>query len=285
MKVRIAACSALLLAAPGVIAAPGQVQVAFKIESEKFVSGLQAQVTDVEKTVAGHLAAQLQAPFPLIEWLNATPADAPAAVLTARLVQEGASVPLIQIVWSARVGDKDFTMPEIDPIKLYGPNKLIRPYRDADRLATDVQNALTAWIRTDTVERSVHDQFVTQVPLAVSVEFDTPRQAIVIPLLWERAKVRDDSVFLLEFTRPAPTERVVVRLTPPAPRLGDPPGATECAADACTEGVVSVAKDAVWSKCVQLLLGAERPPLIVTVREYKQDPHAGGVRNGTTVSP
>lgn len=51
MKVRIAACSALLLAAPVAIAAPGQVQVAFKIESEKFITGLEAKVTDVERVV------------------------------------------------------------------------------------------------------------------------------------------------------------------------------------------------------------------------------------------
>ncbi len=287
MKVRIAACSALLLAAPAVLAAPGQVQVTFKVQSEKFVNGLAGGVTDVEKQVAEHLATQLRAPFPLIEWLGTAAADAPAAVFSGTLVQQGAPVPMIQIVWNASVDGTAFTMPQLDPITLYDSRTLVRPYRNAGELTDDIDDALAAWIRTDTVEKSLHDQFVTQVPLANRVDLDAARQAIVIPLPWERAKVRDDSVFILEFVRPAPAEKVVLRLTPPSQRLIDPAlGATECAAAACTEGVASVANDAIWSRCVQALLDANAPPLLVTVREYKQDPHAGAIRpNGTSVSP
>lgn len=290
MNLRILGCSALVLAACAAHAAPGQVQVTFKIESAKFVGGLKdgpGGVGAVEQTLADHLATQLRAPFPLIEWLSTAPADAPAAVFAAKLVQQGTPIPTIQIVWSGNIGGSEFTMTPLAVITLYDSRNTERPYRNAAQLVDDVDKKLVEWSVADPVIRDLHDQFVTQVPLADRVDLDAQRQAIVIPLPWDRAKVHDDSVFQLEFVRTAPTEKVALRLAAPSQRLIDPAlGATECAAASCTEGIASVANDAIWSKCVQVLLGANPPPLLVTVRNYKRDPHGGAIRpNGTSVTP
>lgn len=286
MNDRIGWFGALLLAAGLAQAAPGQVQVTFTIASDKFQKGLKGAVGGVEADLATRLAAHLQTPFPLIDWVGAVPADAPAAKFVATLAQDDLPIPNIQVRWSARIGDTDIPMPQLDAITVYQFRAIERPYRNPGQLTKEIDAALAAWIRTDAVEQNLHDQFVTHVPLATRIDFDTQRQAIVIPLQWQRAKLGDESVFRLEFVRAAPIGNFKVKLSGVSERLSEPlAGNTQCIVSSCTEGGTPVANDA-WNTCVKILLDANPPPLSVSVEKYRFDANPGLTgAHGTVVSP
>jgi hypothetical protein len=275
-----------LFAAAAVQAAPGQVQVTVTIESDKFKRGLKDKLAPAEKELSSTLAKHLRDRFPLIDWLPEEPPAPAAARFSATLSQDALPVPNIRIVFAGRIGASAIAMPQVDPITLYQFKALERPYADPEQLIRDVDSALETWVRTDIVEDNLHDQFVTLVPLANSLEVDAERRAVVIPLAWQRAKLGEESVFRLEFIPDEATGNVAIKLGGVTERRRDPlNGGTQCRPASCTQDGAEVASDALWNTCLQILRSATRPPLLVRVEKYRFNANPGAVSSGLAVSP
>lgn len=275
-----------LLAAAAVHAAPGQVQVAVTIESDKFKRGLRDKLVPTEKELSRTLAEHLRDRFPLIDWLSEEPPAPAVARFSATLSQDDLPVPNIRILFTGQIGAAKIAMPQVDPITLYQFRAIDRPYADPDRLIRDVDSALETWVRTDIVEKNLHDQFVTLVPIANSLEIDAERRAVVIPLAWQRAKLADDSVFRLEFIPDEATGNVAIKLGGVTERRRDPlNGGTQCRPASCTQDGDVVPSDALWNRCVQILRNATRPPLLVRVETYRFSANPGAPSSGLVVSP
>ncbi|HXC51434.1 MAG TPA: hypothetical protein VN634_11155 [Candidatus Limnocylindrales bacterium] len=277
---------ALIASASTAAAAPGQIRVNFTIASSEFQRGLGTARQRVEEDLAGRLAVQLQAPFPLLDWLTA-PSTPESGSLSAILVEEGTPIPEIKIQWSARIGNTLVSTPHLDTIGVYGASALDRPYHNPEQLIRDVNAKLSAWIQTDAGQAKLHQDFVTQVSFADKVEFDSTTRAIVIPLEWKRAMLGDDTEFQLEFATATPPAGFRIKLDGVSERRGPPmPGNTQCKPSDCFEDGTSVSSDVVWNKCVGILLAANPPPLSVRVKKYIFDAHAGlASRDGTAVTP
>lgn len=286
MKAWIGGLMILCFANVFAYAAPGEVQVVFRIDSEKFQRGLQGTRGAVESELSRKLANSLQSMFPLIEWVGSAPAGAPAATLVASLAQDGQVIPNIEVRWTAKIGDQDLAMPHLHAVPIYQVTNIDRPYRNPTQLTDDVNAKVTAWIQTDTVDKVVHDEFVTQVPLATSVKLDSSIKAILIPLEWRRSKLGEQTEFRLEFTRTAPLSRIKIKLNGVAERLSEPmPGDTQCLVASCTASSVPVNGDA-WQNCVEMLNTRDAPPLLVSVDQYQFNDHPDGIEtNGTAVRP
>jgi hypothetical protein len=264
------------------IADPPKVLVEFKIEAQKFKDGLQQAAAPAEAALATRIAALLQEKFPPMQWVTG-PQAAPAATLTASLVQDDSAMPRISIHWTAKIGDQPLALHKLQDWTIYDVNRAGRPYFDAVKMKADVSAKIEQWMRVDHTRDDVHDDFLVQVPLAHRVDLDTGKKNVVLPLSWRSAKLGDASEFRVEFgnTDPAPDMKIFLNNVGEA--RGGFSGLTRSRVSSCTDSGDNLPEDQWWSSCAAILTANGGPPYVLRFKHYEIGEHPEGVAdNGTT---
>lgn len=266
----------------------GEVQVLFTVGSASFKANLKQSAGDVETSMATELADQLRQCFPPLDWVTTPQANPSDAVLTATLVEDKAVPPNYSIAWSAKVGATDLPL-DSPPIELpvYGPSDFQIPLRNAPRLIGDLQTKLRNWCAGEVMKARLHDQFIKNVPLAKQVTLDTTGRAVLIPLLWQRAKLDGQSVFRLEFLRAGTQSRMRVLLTGVGERREQAsPSITQISVvESCDASGAPVSGD-MWATCILLLDQQDPPPEFISFEKYVPRKFEPGLTStGTSVTP
>jgi hypothetical protein len=244
------------------------VRVAVVIEAEQFTDMLaDAQRKTIEATVAKALVAELARPFPIIDWRVDT-SDVPVATLTAAVVERRApnadpnSDPEINLVWRAKSKDGPITMPKIGVTTLYSVGIVDRPVDDPRGIFTEkLRSTLVGWANSETAQEALKTQFLTKVLIADKV-VAAGTQFVVVPLSYQGAKMRKDSVLRVKYNDGAGNGLGAKEftLTGIVLRDSDPlPGSTQTHVDTCELGGEAVPPQERWSKCVAPLNTTARP--------------------------
>jgi hypothetical protein len=266
-------------------AAPAQVLVVAKVESKNFRSGLGAAVPATEAAIAKNLATQLKAMFPPLDWITTAPADGAAATLTATLAQDDELLPNIVLRWSAKIGTENLPLHAVREWPVYESSIAGRPYRDPEGLISFLDAKIKSRLNTDNTEAKIHDDFIKAVPLATRIEFDKSADAVLIPISWSTAQISDESLFRLEFIRPAPAGRIKVLLGATERMLEPMKGRTQGKVASCVAGGSAV-PDNIWSTCVAILEQQGAPPLSLSFERYKFAGNVSGIStSGTSEAP
>jgi hypothetical protein len=243
------------------------VRVAVVIEAGQFTDMLaEAQRKTIETTTAKALVAELARPFPIIDW-RVDPADVPVATLTAAIVERRApnadpnADPEINLVWRAKSKDGPIPMPRIGVTTLYSAGIVDRPVDDPHGLFTEkLRSTLVGWANSQTVQDALKQQFLTQVLIANKV-VAAGTQFVVVPLSYQGAKMRKDSVLRVKYNDGAGNGLGAkdFSLTGIVMRDSDPlPGGTQTHVGSCELGGAAVPPQERWAKCVAPLNSTPR---------------------------
>ena len=271
--VRLLFCGSALLCAAASAQTPRVVKVVAVVEAAQFTDMLtEAQRQSIEATAAKALVAELAKPFPIIEWRSNTGSDVPVATLTAAVVErrpansDPNADPEINLVWRAKSGDSPFEMPKIGVTTLYSTGMVDRPVDDPDgRFTEKLRGAVVTWANSQTNQELLKEQFLKHVLIANQV-VTAGSQFVVVPLSYQGAKMRKDSVLLVKYRDGAAggLSRKEFTLTGMVQWDSDPlPGSTQTHVSRCELGGQPVPLQESWAKCVAPL--SAHPPKVVAV--------------------
>ena len=282
MKTRIFALTALALMAATASAGPGQVLVVFKIESQSYIEGIgQGKTAAVEAKIAPLVAARLQEKFPPLEWLTTAPPGGPAATVTVSLVEGKGIFPDISLHWEAKVGAEALTLDGFEGWTVYDIDDNERNFRKPDKLASDIDTKLGAWLATQPGRKAVHDDIVTLVPLDNRLDLDQAKHLVIVALPWKKAKLGEESKFRIEYLRGNPGDDMKVFLGKVGEaRSGALAGNTRTVVASCEADGQDEPAATVWSNCVAVLTGQNAPPFVLRFQVYELGNNLPGVAAG-----
>ena len=178
---RVAALWTLsILMAAAALAEPPKVDIRFVIEAQQFVDGLQTSRASVERAVTQTLLDKCrnQKSFPFLRWVNGDPAVENRLVVA--LVQRRAGGDFETLV-EYRGTTKSGAFPPALQQVVYRWFEA-KNAETTELVKRHLQAAIRNQFESDKFRNDLLRYFVSQVPLAVSVDLDTRGHQVVVPV-------------------------------------------------------------------------------------------------------